>query len=74
MRGVRVLIFTTNDELKGADLSRDVLTTDVELRLRKAGVPVLQGKERPTGYQKAVLVGKDTGFWHLVSEVCYCPN
>jgi hypothetical protein len=56
IRGVKVLILTTDSELKVADLTRDVLNTDVELRLRKDGVPVLEGAEWPKGYQKAVIV------------------
>jgi hypothetical protein len=56
MHGVKVLILTTNDEWKTADLDRDVVETDVELRLRKAGIPVLVGKEWPERYQKAVVV------------------
>jgi hypothetical protein len=56
MRGVKVLIFTTETELKRINLDADVLQTDIELRLRKAGVPILPGKEWPQGYQKAVVV------------------
>jgi len=56
LRGVKVLIFTNETELKRLDFTADLLKTDIELRLRKAGVPVLPGKEWPQGYQKAVLV------------------
>ena len=56
MRGVKVLVLNTDDELDTAGLTSDVVQTDVELKLRSSGVPVLSGKEWPEGYQKAVLV------------------
>ena len=57
MRGVKVVIYTGDKGgLKEIGLSADLLKTDVELRLRKAGVPVLLGKGWPEGYLKAVLV------------------
>lgn len=55
MRGVKVLIYTTTTELTKVNLTQDVLRTDIELRLRKAGIPILPGSEWPTGYQKAVV-------------------
>ena len=56
MRGVKVLVLNSDDELTAADLTHDVVQTDVELKLRSSGVLVLSGKEWPEGYQKAVLV------------------
>ena len=54
---VKVMIFSSNDELKKIDLSSDVLETDVELRLRKAGVPVLASDATwPKDYQPAVIM------------------
>jgi hypothetical protein len=56
MRGVKVLVLNTDDQLGAVGLTHDLIQTDVELKLRSSGIPVLPGKDWPEGYQKAVLV------------------
>jgi len=54
---LKVLIYTSNEELRKVDLNRDILQTDIELRLRKARVPVLAPDAAwPKDYQPAALV------------------
>jgi competence protein ComGC len=46
LKGVEVLVEVVKPEAEHLDLSKDMIKTDVELRLRKAGVKVLTQEDR----------------------------
>lgn len=56
VRSVKVIVTGGTDELKSLGLSADIVKTDIELALRTARVPVLQGDGWPAGSPKTFLV------------------
>ena len=75
LRGVAVVIEGTGSDAKKAGLTKSQLRTDVEVELRKAGIPVLTGDKRWTAagapylyvnVNSKVLSGDDFHVYNIV--------